>query len=120
MTTDSPRPLRVLVVEDERDTLATTLEALHLLGHSAIGVESAEMARIRYLDGAFDVLLTDVGLPAVSGRELADLLRERSPGLEVIFATGTPQPSGEMSPWLVKPYTLDALDAALKDVSRRL
>jgi CheY-like chemotaxis protein len=120
MSSEPPRPLRILVVEDERDTLATTLAALELLGHTAIGVQSAEMARTRYLDGAFDVLLTDVGLPATSGRELAELLRERSPGLEIIFATGTAQPAGDESTWLVKPYSLDALDAALKDISKRL
>jgi CheY-like chemotaxis protein len=52
----SPQPpatLRILVVEDEPDALAATVELLQALGHWATGVKSAEVAKDRFLPGAF-------------------------------------------------------------------
>jgi CheY-like chemotaxis protein len=106
--------LRVLVVEDDPDVLQTTLEMLKLLGHWATGVGSAETARDRYLDGAFDVVMIDEGLPALSGLDLAEALGVRPP-VRIIFATGRPPPR-ELPPgtqWLRKPFGLDALTDAL-------
>jgi len=70
--------LRVLVVEDDPGALAATVEMLQLLGHWAAGVGSAETAKDRFLDGAFDVLLTDIGLPALSGMDLVESLHVRN------------------------------------------
>jgi PleD family two-component response regulator len=49
------KKLRVLLVEDDADTLATTLKLLEAMGHWATGVRSAEAAIARFFDGAFDV-----------------------------------------------------------------
>lgn len=114
----APR-LRILVVEDDPDMLAATLELLQLLGHWASGVQSAEGALTRFFDGAFDALLTDVGLPGLSGRELVEKLRGRYE-LPVVFATGHPVPE-QLPPgtvWLQKPYTAEQLDEALRWVVR--
>ncbi len=107
--------LRVLVVEDDPDVLQTTLEMLRLLGHWATGVSSAETARDRYFDGAFDVVMIDVGLPALSGMDLAQELGQRNAAVRIIFATGQAAPS-ELPPgtqWLRKPFGVDALADAL-------
>jgi DNA-binding response OmpR family regulator len=115
--TNSPAPrLRVLVVEDDPDTLAATVEMLHLLGHWAAGVRSAETAKDRFLEGAFDVLMTDVGLPALSGLDLAEMLGDR---LAVIFATGREAPGTPIAGavWLRKPYAVAQLEAALAQAS---
>lgn len=109
--------LRVLVVEDDPDTLAATLEMLQLLGHWATGVRSAESAKDRFHEKAFDVLMTDVGLPALSGLDLAEILRSCYPTdrLGVIFATGLPPPATPMpgTLWLQKPFSAEQLEAAL-------
>lgn len=115
-TTASPAtPLRVLVVEDEPDALASTVELLRLLGHWATGVKSAEVARDRFLDGAFDVLLTDIGLPALSGLDLVQSLPAGKHRIQVIFATGRPPPETPIpgTLWLQKPFSMAQLEAAL-------
>ena len=97
------------------------LEMIALLGHWATGVSTAEGARDRFLEGAFDVLLTDVALPALSGFDLVDMLRERYP-VQVIFASGKMQPAtlDEDTVWLQKPFGIDALSEALARAQRRL
>jgi CheY-like chemotaxis protein len=112
--------LRVLVVEDDPDALASILEMLQLLGHWAAGVRSAEIAKDRFFEGAFDVLMTDVGLPALSGLDLAEILRARH-ALEIIFVTGRPRPAQPMpgTVWLRKPFDVEQLQAALGQIGNR-
>jgi DNA-binding response OmpR family regulator len=113
--------LRVLVVEDDPDTLGTMVEMLQLMGHWATGVKSAEIAKDRFFEGAFDVLMTDVGLPALSGLDLAEILRARHT-VEIIFVTGRPLPETPIpgTLWLQKPLKMDRLEAALRDIANRL
>lgn len=96
-----PQTLRILVVEDLPATLMVTVELLGELGRWAAGVTSAKLALLRYLEGAFDVLMVDVGLPGLSGLDLAKKLEARG-GLPVIFATRrpAPDPSPPNSFWL--------------------
>jgi DNA-binding response OmpR family regulator len=117
---DEAKPLRVLVVEDDPDTLAAMVEMLQLLGHWAAGVKSAEIAKDRFMDSAFDVLMTDVGLPALSGIDLAESLRGHR--LEVIFATGRPPPEVPIADavWLQKPFTVAQLEDALAQTRSRM
>ncbi|MEP6720804.1 MAG: response regulator [Variovorax sp.] len=109
-----PRALRVLVVEDDPETLVLTVEMVQLLGHWATGVKSAEVAKDRFVEGAFDVLLTDIGLPALSGYDLADSLLAHHQ-LQVIFATGQPRPARPVAGtlWLQKPFGIEQLEQAL-------
>lgn len=114
-TTDPQTKLRVLLVEDDVDTLAATLQLLEALGHWATGVKSAEAAIARFLDGAFDVVMVDIGLPALSGHDFAErLLRDHR--VPVIFVTGQAQPTTAMpgTAWLRKPYTVEQLTQVLE------
>ncbi|SFM58609.1 response regulator [Variovorax sp. OV329] len=108
------RGLRVLVVEDEPDALAATLSLLEALGHSGGGLSNAELALDRFMDGAFDVIITDVGLPGLSGRDLAEILGGVA-DVPIIFATGQPAPSilPPRRVWLRKPFTLEQMSDAL-------
>ena len=108
------RGLRLLVIEDDPETLQLMLEMLELMGHWATGVKSAELAMARYLDGAFDIVLTDVGLPALSGLDLAQTLIERH-GARIVFATGRSQPETLLpgTVWLPKPFGADRLQDAI-------
>lgn len=114
-------PLRVLVVEDDADALGATLAALRALGHWATGVTSAESAIARYLPGAFDLLMLDVGLPGLSGQDLAAKLLSTE-RIAVIFASGSSPPARPPlgCAWLRKPYTLDELNNALTELPSRV
>jgi signal transduction histidine kinase/CheY-like chemotaxis protein len=79
----------VLVVEDEERVRAISVEALRDLGYTAIGASSAQEALDLFESGlGVSLLFTDVIMPAMSGRELADGLRQQRPNLKVLFTTG--------------------------------
>jgi signal transduction histidine kinase/DNA-binding response OmpR family regulator len=78
-----------LVVEDEERVRSISVEALRDLGYTAIGASSAQEALQLFESGlGVSLLLTDVIMPMMSGRELADQLRQRYPKLKVLFTTG--------------------------------
>jgi len=112
-----PRSLRILVVEDDPDALKATVDLLEALGHSPSGLSSAELAIDRYLDGAFDAVVTDVGLPGLSGLDLAGILG-RGARIPIIFATGRPAPAQLPAgrAWLRKPFTAEQMASALDQV----
>ena len=114
MAKQPARTLRILVVEDDAETLFATLELLELLGHWATGVRSAEAAIDRFLEGFFDLLFVDLNLPGLSGMDLVKKLRSRE-RLPVIVATGAGPPDQELDGaiWLHKPYTIKQLQDAL-------
>jgi len=82
------RPLQVLLVEDDALIRFSTAEMLASLGHSVTEAENGAAALERLDTGAFDVIVTDLALPGMSGEDLAALAVERRPDLRVVFATG--------------------------------
>jgi CheY-like chemotaxis protein len=110
----------VLVVEDEADVRAMIVEALGDLGCRVIEAEDGN-AGLRIVHSAvyIDLLLTDVGLPGLNGRQLADAARERRPDLPVVLITGYAgdalRGTGPASGMGViqKPFALDALAAGV-------
>lgn len=79
----------LLLVEDEGAVRALTAETLRERGYEVLEAPDGPAA-LRLLAGArrVDLLVTDVGLPGLNGRQLADAARERRPGLPVLFITG--------------------------------
>ncbi len=81
-------PVRILVVEDEPLILMSTVDMLTELGHSVQEAGSAEEAIVILEKETIDVLLTDVGLPSMSGFDLAAQVRDRWPDVRIVFASG--------------------------------
>jgi two-component system NtrC family sensor kinase len=79
----------VLVVEDDPDVRAYVVETLSALNYTVREAANAEAA-LRILDdaGPVDLLLTDVVMPGMNGRALAEAARLRRPGLKVLYMTG--------------------------------
>jgi two-component system, NtrC family, sensor kinase len=79
----------VLVVEDDPDVRTYVVDALRDLGYRVQHASSGEDA-LKSGDGqgGIDLLLTDVVLPGINGRKLAEELTRRQPSLKVIYMTG--------------------------------
>jgi len=81
---------RVLIVDDDADSADLLVQLLEMRGHHARSVNSASRAVAEAAEFLPDVAILDVGLPDMSGYELAQLLRN-SPGLaqcKLIAVTG--------------------------------
>lgn len=81
-------PQVILLVEDDALIRMDTSEILRDLGHEVIEAEYGPDAVAVLTERSIDVLVTDVGLPGMSGIELADRARHLQPAIGVIFATG--------------------------------
>jgi len=114
----------ILVVEDNDDVRRFTCEVLTHLGYRVLEADSAAPA-LQLLDRRDDIslLLTDVVLPEMNGRLLAEEAVRRRPGLKVVFTSGYTQNAivhhGRLEPgvhFVGKPYKLDSLGRKLRDV----
>jgi CheY-like chemotaxis protein len=114
----------VLLVEDEHMLRALSREVLEESGYLVreCGEGDEALRRLRTGDPV-DILVTDVGLPGMDGRQLAASARELLPDLPVLFITGyaweafadTPQ-LPERTAILGKPFSLHALAEAVADL----
>ena len=112
----------VLVVEDEPVVRGVILEMLAEQGYRMLeAVDGPSGLRILRNEARIDLLVTDVGLPGMNGRQLADQARETRPGLKILFITGYAesvaisegflQPGMEM---ITKPFELDNLSQRVR------
>ena len=82
---------RVLVVEDEAAAREGLREILRSLGYEVVAAGSGEEAAALPPEQPFDLLLTDLMLPGISGPRLAASLRQRWPSLRVVLMSGYPE-----------------------------
>jgi CheY-like chemotaxis protein len=112
--------LTVLVVEDEVLVSMGTATMLEDLGHRPIEVYSGrEALACLHSRSDVDLVITDQGMPGMSGIELARSIQVTWPGLPIILATGyTESPNGEKPglPRLMKPFPQEDLAAMIADV----
>jgi PAS domain S-box-containing protein len=114
----------VLVVEDEPVVRALILEVLQDLGYRTI--EAADgLAGLKALESRerIDLLVTDVGLPGLNGRQLADHARVKRPDLKVLFITGYAESVTTTSAFLLpgmemiaKPFPVDVLAERIRSM----
>ena len=111
---------RILLVEDEDMVRQPVSSMLELLGWTVTEFSNAEDALvfIEGLDDSIDMVLTDLVMPGLSGREFAEMLREQWPDLPIIFMTGyDPDSAGGFlnadELVITKPFDLEELEAFL-------
>ena len=117
--------LRILLAEDEALAALVVGDALTDMGHAVVHAADGEAAL--GLAGAqpFDMLVTDLAMPRLSGLDLIPLLRAERPDLPVVVMTGFPPPDGPgalhggKAPLrlLTKPIGIAPLVAALRAVA---
>jgi len=115
------------VVEDEESVRTLTADSLRELGYQVIEAGGAAAA-LRELDAnpRVALLFTDIVMPDMNGRKLADEALKRRPDLRVIYTTGFTRNAvvhnGVLDPgvnFLPKPFTLQQLSEKVREVLSR-
>ncbi len=88
MTPEDPAPLHLLLVEDEAAYRAVVAERLSEIGYKVAEAGTGEEAMERLNGFAFDILLTDLRLPGVDGRQVLDEAFSRYPDIIAVVITG--------------------------------
>lgn len=117
----------VLVVEDEPVVRSLILEVLAELGYRALeAVDGPSGLKVLESDQRIDLLVTDVGLPGLNGRQLADHARLTRPDLKVLFITGYAEQAAMASGFLAagmemitKPFAIEDLTSRIRQIIER-
>jgi len=120
-------PTRLLVVDDEdfvRELLSDILEGEHCeVKLAADGTEALDLFREQEFDGVF----TDIGMPGMSGWELAREIRQLNKGIPIAVITGWGELVGSHEQraagvdWVVaKPFTADRIAELVREINNRL
>lgn len=121
----SGRGERVLLVEDEPGVLKVTCSMLEGLGYRvwAAGSPQEALELAAKHAGEIRMLLTDVVMPGMNGRELATRVQDLVPGVKVLFASGYPAdvladrgiPGGEVN-FIAKPFSIQELAVKAREI----
>ena len=129
-----PRPLSraggetILIVEDEPVILQVTERVVRALGYRVLSASSprAALALVDSAQGPIDLLLTDVVMPEMNGRQLAERVRDKRPDIAVLFTSGYTDDviahHGVLErgvEFIQKPYARTALAARLRELLDR-
>ncbi|MFK8252805.1 PAS domain S-box protein [Ancylobacter terrae] len=114
----------VLVVEDEAVVRGLIVEVLGELGYRAIEAgDGPKGLEILQSNRRIDLLITDIGLPGLNGRQVADGARVTRPDLKVLFMTGYAEnaalASGFLEPgmaMITKPFAMDVLANRIREI----
>jgi signal transduction histidine kinase/CheY-like chemotaxis protein len=116
----------VLIVEDDPAVRVLVSTVLSELGYAFVEAGDADSA-VPILDSGqrIDLLISDVGLPGMNGRQLAEIGRQYRPELKVLFITGYAEHAavrgGFLDPgmqMITKPFTFDLLTAKVREMIR--
>jgi signal transduction histidine kinase/CheY-like chemotaxis protein len=113
----------VLVVEDEAVVRLLVVETLQDLGYRPLeAADGATALRILQSSQRVDLLVTDIGLPGLNGRQLADAGRTTRPDLKILFMTGYAENAASnnfLTPGMeiiAKPFEMDALARRIRQM----
>ena len=118
----------ILVVEDDEAVRGLTVKILRQLGYTVLTAGGGEeaIALSRKHSGEIALLLTDVVMPGMSGRQLADVLSKARPKMRVVYLSGYTENTivhhGVLDrgvDFLPKPYSRDVLARKLREVLTR-
>jgi CheY-like chemotaxis protein len=115
-------PPTVLLVEDDESVRKLARVALARSGYTVLTASDGSAALdLADREPTIDLLVTDVAMPKMRGPDLARALRQRRPGLKVLFISGYVQDAGDRlglaeSDFLVKPFSLDDLARKVREV----
>jgi CheY-like chemotaxis protein len=123
---DVPALETVLLVDDEPQVVTLVREMLLREGYTVMGASSGNEALdlVKSQDNRIDLLLTDIVMPDLNGRDLADQIKRLRPGLKVLYMSGFMKEtilkyygiSITGIPFLQKPFTRETLSRKVREV----
>lgn len=113
----------ILVVEDEPVVRSLVVEVLTELGYQTLEAGDAnEALAITESSQRIDLLVSDVGLPGMNGRQMADIVRQQRPTLKILFATGYAESAaardflGPDMAVITKPFDIESFAAKVREM----
>ncbi len=85
---ETPRKKTILVVEDDPDVLSTVVKQLEYLGYNVITASDGMEGMKKLETGDYDLVITDIVMPFISGVGVVTALKEKMPHIPVIAMTG--------------------------------
>jgi len=116
-----PSPLRILYVEDNPIVREVTSELLTQDDRHIVALGTAEEALREFRDQPFDIVITDISLPAMSGLDLARKILDIAPKAAIIVASGyvldlSVKTWGPKVRAIVKPFESPQIDALIAEL----
>lgn len=118
-----PRSARILVVDDEVHVCNSIAKVLEISDYIVDTVLSGEEALKKQGANEYDVIITDLMMPGISGMELLKALKENNPEVHVIMITGYPSTKSTVAAiksgatdYLPKPFTPEELRRAVAKI----
>ncbi|MEW6713632.1 MAG: sigma-54 dependent transcriptional regulator [Nitrospirota bacterium] len=114
---------KILIAEDEEITLNNILDTLQDEGYDVSGTKNGADALMKMEKENFDLLITDIKMPGLSGMELLEKIKEKYPVTEVIIITGfgsigsavEAMKKGALD-YIAKPFDLDELTMKVRKI----
>jgi CheY-like chemotaxis protein len=114
----------VLVIEDDPSVRLLIGEVLRELGYACLEAADGQVALPLITSNVrLDLMITDVGLPGLNGRQVAEIARQYRPDLRILFVTGYAEHATERGRFLgpgmqmiTKPFALDALAVKIREM----
>jgi PAS domain S-box-containing protein len=117
----SAKAANILVVDDEPEVLKALGLNLEYFGHWVRGFTSGAEAIKAFKDGNYDLVITDLGMPEVSGWDVTHAIKEIQPDMPVLLITGWSIELDEEQKKIVdgviaKPFSRDSISSAIDQV----
>ncbi len=117
-----PEPAKVLVVDDDHRICELLVETLEAIGYQAAGASSARTALQKIESERFDLVISDIVMPEMSGIELLIELQKKHAGLPVVMITGNAYEdilkgarSAGATALLTKPFRISQIEQAMEE-----
>jgi len=108
--------MRILIIDDDKDVLSCLEQQVSRMGHDVIATSDSKEGFSIALDVTFDIVITDLTMPKVSGFKICHEVKKRSPDTKVIVITGNASDDRSFfsslmgaDMYMTKPWTISEL-----------
>ncbi len=118
-------PQKILLVDDEEQMREIMHEAISIMGHDVKTAGDGHEALEIIQENIFDIVITDIHMPRMSGMQLIEFLSNNHPEIDIVAITGhsvdytyTDVVRNGASDFIIKPFSFDEMEAKLRRIAR--